>query len=59
MHISTQPQVLRDQISQEILVGIVIFLCPSKFISQASCDPNQTPKTTTKQSLSDLEYFIF
>ena len=27
---STQPRVLRDQISQEILLGIVIFLCPSK-----------------------------
>ena len=24
---STRPRVLRDQISQEILVGIVIFLC--------------------------------
>ena len=27
---STRPRVLRDQISQEILVGIVIFLCLSK-----------------------------
>ena len=27
---STQPRVLRDQISQEILVGVVIFLCLSK-----------------------------
>ena len=27
---STRPRVLRDQISQEILVGIVIFLCFSK-----------------------------
>ena len=27
---STRPQVLRDQISQEILVGIVIFFCLSK-----------------------------
>ena len=28
---STRPRVLRDQISQEILVGCVIFLCLSKF----------------------------
>ena len=27
---STRPQVLRDQISQEILIGSVIFLCLSK-----------------------------
>ena len=47
---STQPWVLRDQISQEILDGIVIFLCLSKITSQASRDPNSTPKTRTKQS---------
>ena len=56
---STRPRVLRDQISQEILVGIVIFLCLSKFTSQASLDPNSTSKFMMKQSPLDLEYFRF
>ena len=30
-----------------------------KFTSQASRDPNSTPKARTKQSLLGLEYFIF
>ena len=57
--LSTRPRVLRDQISQEILVGIVTFLCLSKITSQASRDPNYTLKTRAKQSLLRLEYFIF
>ena len=56
---STRIRVLRDQISQEILVGTVIFVCLSKFTSQASSDTNSTPKPMTKQSLLGLEYFIF
>ena len=57
---STRPQVLRDQISPEILVGMVIFFSSfQKFTSQASRDPNFTSKTRAKQSLLRLEYFIF
>ena len=56
---STRPRVFRDQISQEILVEIVIFFSFQKFTFQASRDPNSTPKTRTKQSLLGLEYFIF
>ena len=42
---STGPRVLRDQISREILVGIVIFLrLFFAFTSQASLDPNSTLK---------------
>ena len=33
---------LRDQISREILVGIVIFFAFQNFTSQASRDPNST-----------------
>ena len=52
---STRPRVVKDQISQEIFVGIVIFLCLQTFTSQASLDPNSTSKARTKQSSLDLE----
>ena len=56
---STQPQVLRDQISKEMLVGIgIVFFAFQKFTSQASRDPNSTLKARMKQSSSGLEYFI-
>ena len=56
---STRPRIFRDQVSQEILIGIVIFLAFQRFNFQASLDPNSTSKARTKQSPLDLEYFIF
>ena len=53
----TRPRVLKDQISQEILVGIVIFLCLSKIYLHLIQTPLQKPGRNSLHLILNISYF--